>query len=405
MHSTIQAARFCRGNKGQCNVASNALDRRQKKAWQSHMALRHAGMRLVARSSAHFGDPQALAGWDALADRASMPNPFYESWYLLPSLRVLSPRGEVILLCMEVDGVLSGLLPVRREAVYYSYPFPNLRGWTHPNCFLGAPLVAKGCETAFWRALFDWADENAGMALFLHLSHMPLDGPLHDGLREVLAEQQREAALVRSEERAFLESDLSSGAYFEAALKPKRRSELERKRRRLSELGEFAVTRQDDASDIDEWTRRFLALEMASWKGCAGSALACNPANEALFREALAGAAACGRLERLELTIDRKPVAMMTTFLAPPGAFGFKTAFDEEFARFSPGVLLQRENLAILERAGIDWCDSCAAQDHPMIDHFWRERRTIGRMSVAIGGRLRRAGFAAIAGAEKGTPL
>ena len=36
--------------------------------------------------------------------------------------------------------------------------------------------------------------------------------------------------------------------------------------------------------------------------------------------------------------------------LTPPGAFSYKTAFDERYARFSPGVLLQRENLAMLER-------------------------------------------------------
>jgi CelD/BcsL family acetyltransferase involved in cellulose biosynthesis len=386
-------------------LASKALDRREEAAQRPHPALPQTGIRLAARSSAHFTDPQALMQWNALADRASTPNPFYESWYLLPSLRALDPHGDVTLLCLEADGVLSGLLPVRRETAYYSYPFPNLRGWAHANCFVGAPLVAKGCEAAFWRALFRWADENAGASLFFHLANMPLNGSLYDGLREVLAEQGREAALVHSEERAMLESELASQAYFEAALKAKRRSELERKRRRLSELGEFTITRQNDAAGIEEWSRRFLALEQASWKGRAGSALACDQANETLFCEALSGAAALGRLERLELSLDGRPIAMMTTFLTPPGAFGFKTAFDQEFARFSPGVLLQRENLALLERPGIDWCDSCAAEDHPMIDHFWRERRTIGRISIAIGGRLRRAGFAAIARAEKGTML
>ncbi|HEX4874293.1 MAG TPA: hypothetical protein VFV06_05265, partial [Sphingorhabdus sp.] len=87
--------------------------------------------------------------------------------------------------------------------------------------------------------------------------------------------------------------------------------------------------------------------------------------------------------------------------LTPPGAFSFKTAFDEDYARFSPGVLLQIHNLALLEREGIEWCDSCAAQDHPMIDSIWSGRRAIGRYSVAIGGPVRRAGFAILLAAEK----
>ena len=63
-------------------------------------------------------------------------------------------------------------------------------------------------------------------------------------------------------------------------------------------------------------------------------------------------------------------------------------------------MLVQRENLALLDNAAIDWCDSCAAADHPMIDHIWRERRPIGRLSIAIGCKLRRALFALLVKAE-----
>ena len=83
-----------------------------------------------------------------------------------------------------------------------------------------------------------------------------------------------------------------------------------------------------------------------------------------------------------------------------PGSFSFKTAFDEDYARFSPGVLLQIENLALLEHSGIAWCDSCAVEGHPMIDSLWTGRRSVGRYSVAIGGSGRRAIFGALLKAE-----
>ena len=82
---------------------------------------------------------------------------------------------------------------------------------------------------------------------------------------------------------------------------------------------------------------------------------------------------------------------MLATFLSPPGAFSFKTTFDERLARFSPGVLLQKENLDLLANEDVDWCDSCAAPDHPMIDHFWRGQRSVVARNIAIGGRIRRA--------------
>ena len=251
-------------------------------------------------------------------------------------------------------------------------------------------------------ALLDHLDRQGPGPLFLHLAAMPLEGPLHHALTTVAGDERRAFGLVHREERALLASHLGPEAYLEAALNGKKRKELRRQFARLSEQGQLAVERQDGAAGLTQWIARFLTLEAAGWKGKAGSALACAPATQALFREALEGAAARGRLERLALTLDDQPIAMLATFLTSPGAFSYKTAFDEQLARFSPGVLLQRENLALLERDGIAWCDSCAAADHPMIDHLWRERRAIGRISIAIGGRLRRTAFSLLLAAELG---
>lgn len=346
--------------------------------------------------------PGARAEWSALTDRASEPNPFLEWWYLLPSLRALDPDHTVKLLCAELDGALVGLIPVRTERRYYGRPIPHLASWLHPNCFLGAPLVAAGQERAFWRGLLNWADRHGGSALFLHLAQLPLDSALTSALSDVLAEQDRFAAIVHREERAMLASDLAPDAYLEAAMSGKKRKELRRQFARLSELGDVRLERRTDAEGLDRWIVDFLTLEHSGWKGSAGSALASHHATTELFREALAGAAAHHRLERLNLTLDGQPLAMLASFLTPPGAFSYKTAFDERFSRFSPGVLLQRENLAMLDHPAVRWTDSCAAADHPMIDHIWRERRAIGRISIAIGGPLRRLAFRLIAKAELG---
>jgi CelD/BcsL family acetyltransferase involved in cellulose biosynthesis len=340
-----------------------------------------------------------IAAWDALAQCAAEPNPFFENWYLLPALMAFDPLGKVRLLRFEAGGELAGLLPVVHQLRYYRWPIPNLSSWFHANCFLGPPLVAAGLEREFWRTLLAWADRTPGRALFLHLDHMPLSGPLHAAMTEVLAEQRRTAAIVWREERVLLSSRETPETYFAAELSGKKRKELRRQLTRLSELGEVSVERCDDAAGLGGWVAQFLALEAAD------SAFAADPATTHLFSESLAGAAARGRLERLTLNLDGEPIAMLTTFLTPPGAFSYKTAFDERYARFSPGVLLQRENLAILEREGIAWTDSCAAADHPMIDHIWREHRPIGHLSIAIGGTLRRALFVCLATAElRGKP-
>ncbi|HQS71216.1 MAG: cellulose biosynthesis protein CelD [Novosphingobium sp. 28-62-57] len=339
--------------------------------------------------------------WAELADAATTPNPFFEDWYLLPSYQAFDPHGTGSIFSLYIGAELVGLLPLTQPHRYGRWPLPHFATWLHPNAFLGAPLVRAGCEALFWEALLEWADTNgSARALFLHLPAMPLENPLTQALFDVARHEHRKAALVMRQQRALLHSPLLPDLYLERALTGKKRKELRRQHARLAEQGELAFARHDDSAGLGEWTEAFLDLESRGWKGAGGSALASDPATAALFRQALAGAAAAGKLERLALTLDGRPIAMLANFLTPPGSFSFKTAFDENYARFSPGVLLQRENLALLSRPEITWCDSCATPDHPMIDSLWTERRPIGRISVAIGGKLRRATFASLLALE-----
>ena len=349
-----------------------------------------------------FATPEAIAAWDALAAAVAEPNPFYESWYLLPSLEALDPQSDVQIVVLQSGEQMLGLMPLRRESSYYGHRVPHWRNRVHPNCFLGQPLVRPGFESAFWQAMLKWIDQSSRQQLFLHLALCPLDGALHAALKHELAARNRPAATVLSEERALLSSELTPDAYLETSLSTKKRKELRRQHRRLEDLGEVRFERCHDAADLTAWMRTFLTLEHSGWKGQAGSSLATDPRNAALFTQALEGAAQRGKLERLTLLSDGTPIAMLANFITPPGAFSYKTAFAEDYARFSPGVLLQRENLALLSQPEIAWVDSCASADHPMIDHFWRERRTIAGHSIAIGGAVRRAAFQLLSRTETG---
>ena len=351
-------------------------------------------------------DMGSVLGWDALAMWASEPNPFYESWYLLPALRGLDPHGRVKILRFEMGGDLAGIMPVVHQSRYYTRPVPHWASWAHPNGFLGAPLVARGLERPFWRSLLDWGDARGGLGLFLHLGELPLSGPLADALRDVLGEQKRNAAVVCRKQHVMLQSDLSPEAYYENAVSAKKRKEYRRQANRLGEMGELSLVRHSGEDGLETWSEDFLKLESAGWKGQAGSALACMPATAMLWREALRGAAARGRLERLSMTLDGRPIAMLATFTTLPGAFMYKTAYDETLGAYSPGVLLQRENMAMLDMPGLGWVDSCADETHPMIPHLWHERRPVGRVSIEIGGLARRSLFGIMARRElKGRPF
>jgi CelD/BcsL family acetyltransferase involved in cellulose biosynthesis len=348
-------------------------------------------MRLL--SPAEAAEPAFIAAWERLVNRAAEPNPFFEPWFLLPALAQWGSAEGVVIKAWFHDGRLAGLMPILRSAKYYGHILTHATGWLHANAFCGVPLVAAGLEEEFWRAMLVHFDRMPRRALFLHLPLLPADGPVYAGLERVLAGAGRAHYTVTEESRALLAGEASAESYLAASMSAKKRKELRRQHNRLAEEGTLAFERLEGDAGLAEWTKEFLALEAAGWKGEAGSALASAPDTRALFELSLAGAAAAGRLERLALRLDGRAIAMLANFITPPGAYSFKTAFDEDHARFSPGMLLQLENLALLERPEVEWADSCAVEGHPMIERLWRAQRRMVSRNIAIGGPLRRAAF------------
>ncbi len=333
------------------------------------------------------------AEWERLARYASEPNPFGEGWFVRASLSACRPGAAVRIVGYYDNGRLRGIVPVEFSRLYYDRTIPHLRVWQHDNAFCGAPLVAAGYECRFWEAFLNWAGAATTGQCFVHIARISAEGPLIAALHSVVSGRNTPAAIVRREERAMLQSGCDARTYFERAMSGKKRKELRRQYRRLSELGNVRFVKQRDGSELPRWTEQFLQLEQAGWKGRNGGALACDPATERLFCEMLRRAADAARLERLLLSLDGRPIAMLVNFLTPPGSYSYKTTFDENFAQYSPGVLLQRENLDILDDPAISWMDSCAAPDHPMIERIWREKRTMVSVNVGLGGPVRRAAF------------
>ena len=349
-------------------------------------------------------DANLVHAWNELAAEASEPNIFYESWFLRPAIAKIDhhPDLRLFLLWAADPGhsALLGLLPIGPIDRFGRWPVPHVQNWVHHNCFLGTPLVRKGFEQVFWEQLMTTVD-GSGWPGFLHINGMTIGGPVEQALRVVSGTQKRRCDLVHSEARAFLQSDGGSEDYLKANIRGKKRKELRRQAKRLDELGEVTYAHHCDARDLEQWIDEFLELERRGWKGFGGSALDSEEQTRQLFEEALTGAAKAGQLERHDIRLEGEPLAMLVNFHSGRGSFSFKTAFDEAFARFSPGVLLQLENLKILENPAIDWMDSCAAEDHPMINSIWSGRRHVGRFSIELKGISRRSVFRGVRLGEK----
>jgi hypothetical protein len=88
----------------------------------------------------------------------------------------------------------------------------------------------------------------------------------------------------------------------------------------------------------------------------------------------------------LGLFLDDRPLALKCNFMTGDGGFAFKIAFDEAYRAFSPGFLLEIENVRRLHRrTDIRWMDSCADAQHAMINRLWPGRRTMATVLFGTG--------------------
>jgi CelD/BcsL family acetyltransferase involved in cellulose biosynthesis len=340
-------------------------------------------LRPAVHSPAELSEAQ-LGAWSRLAERACEPNPFFEPAFVRAAVRHLEGGAEVRLLVAEDgSGDWRGCVPVRASRRWRRVPLPSISSWVHPYCFLGTPLMDREDPPGAARALLEAAGLMRRSALFgVSLAG---SGPVLAALEAASAELGRNALPYESFRRAALRRR-SDGDY--VALSRKHEREVARMRRRLSELLGDELTVTDRASE-DSAIEEFLRIERGGWKGEEGTAFASIPGHADLFREVCRSFADAGRLWLLSLQASGRAVAMKCNLLAGEEVFCFKIAFDEEYARFSPGIQLEVENADYFQQSpGSNLMDSCALPNNEMINRLWKGRREIAAVALPMGGAL-----------------
>ena len=334
--------------------------------------------------------------WDDLTRAAIEPNVFYESWMLLPALEAFGEGSDLrfVLIYAEDEAdaeaaqVLCGLFPLEQKARYKGLSIKTLGLWRHLHCFLSTPLVRRGMERECLRAFFDWLGSARTGAALMEFGWINTDGPFYELLAGYLNETGKTSFTADRFTRALYRPASDAESYLSAAISKEHRRDLRRRHKRLSEQGRVNFVALDAGADADEWVENFLKLEASGWKGQEGSAFGSKDSGLNFFVKAMTGAFNRGRLMMLGIELDGRPVALKCNLTAAPGSFAFKIAYDEGYARFSPGVLLEIENIRLLHgRADVEWMDSCAEPNHFMMNRVWTERRTIIDLVVSTGRR------------------
>jgi CelD/BcsL family acetyltransferase involved in cellulose biosynthesis len=322
--------------------------------------------------------------WRALAARAAEPNAFLEPAFALAAAPALGKDVSVGLVWQTgAPRHLVGLFPVRIER-RYAIPLAVLTHWFHHYGPLGTPLVDRACAVDAIAAWLDYVEAERTWPNLLIMPYLPEGTAFDAALGVALARRGARERRFDRHQRAML-MPVDRASYLDQAVAAKKRKELSRQRRRLEECGHVAFTSRSEVDAINPDFEAFLAVEATGWKGRVGTAAAQDDNVLAFMREAVTRLAAEGKIRVDSLYLDGSAIAVNVTLKSGGAAWGWKTSYDESYARFSPGVQLllhvTEQNLA---DPAIERVDSCASPDHPMIDHIWRERLALSDRLIAL---------------------
>jgi CelD/BcsL family acetyltransferase involved in cellulose biosynthesis len=232
------------------------------------------------------------------------------------------------------------------------------------------------------------------------LDAMSTESPTMEALARVLARRASVPCMLEQSRRPKLASELDGKAYLEKALSSGSRKKLRQHRRRLAEKGALTSVVISDPTELRRALEEFLLLEAAGWKGQQGTALLCDTRDAAFMRAAIGALAKQGSASIHALYVDGKPASMQIVVRAGRAAFTWKTAYDQQFHDFSPGMLLLEDyTTTLLADASIAYVDSCSLDDSGFMS-AWTERQPVSDLWIDArrGGSLT---FRLLVGAQK----
>lgn len=314
----------------------------------------------------------ADGAWRALSARALEANVFAEPAFVVEALRHLAGAGRLRLLFVWRDQTRTQLI----GAVVLEFPrvalgFGAARVWLSNQAGLAALMLDREAAEEALGALVDWVARQRPRIAGLLMPALDVSAPTISAIQALSLRRSLQFRPFGSRTRAALDAAAKLARGFEGSLPKKRIKEWNRQMRRLGERGEVAFRIASDEAAIE----KFLALEASGWKGAQHTALGVDPGLAAFTRAMLARLAQHGQIAIHLLELDGATLAAGVVLRSGARAFYWKTAYDESYAEYSPGLQLTLEMSRIQQRdPTIAATDSCAIEGHPMIERLWTAR-------------------------------
>ena len=332
--------------------------------------------------------------WNDLLKRAS-PNVFMSPAALYgahitksSNIRMLlaweegtNPRKLVGVWALRVRK-LAPLWPTYLEALPYEY------------AFLSSPVIDDAFVdktiSAFLRAI----SNERGLPNTINLQSLDAESPSYLAILRAVVQLGGQHALISESARPFATPE--HGVKRSGSTRKKLRQDWNR----LSALGAVDIVNDRSPAAAHQAFETFLSLEAKSWKGVKGTALLSNARDAAFARQLLTGLAAEENASVALLRLDGRAIAAQVLMYCGSRVYTWKTAFDANFAKFSPGTLLvDKITEEVFSHPGIEAIDSCSVESGFM-GQLWSGRRKMVDLLIHLSPR-KSLGFAFETGRQR----
>lgn len=326
-----------------------------------------------------------------LARHALEPNP-HMAPAAISAATTLVPKDEIVVLCAWLSEALDfeqlvGVWAFRREQGWRSGFAGALASPLVPLYEVSSlPVLDRDHAAEAARALMRYLLASRDLPHSLLLPLLPLDGPCYAALAEAC--RQTSSAISTYERWVRPVMIPRPEDNFEAYLRRTLGSSYKKRMQQFRQVGkQGALTfRRNRGRGALEALDAFLALEASGWKGEAGTAIACLPADTAYFRRLAEFCASDDTLLIDTLLHDGRAIAMGLLVESGNRRHFLKIAYDEMQARHSPGrtlaiAMLQADFNGTLPA----FFDSGAGEGVDAGTYVWGERREMANAIIRIG--------------------
>ncbi len=325
--------------------------------------------------------------WANLTNHAAEKNIYLFPWYIEASIALLEKKQSQIISIYN-DDMLIGLFIVTKDVGYGKLPFTFYRTALHPDQFLATPLVHKDFADQFAVGLCQWLDDCPASISLKMFSLLSTDSLVYHALEKICKSQKRPIITIEKSSRAIIKAQEHSVESVWDSLSKGRQKSLSRANKKLSRAGHVEIERLENPDALGQWLEEFLQMEHAGWKGANKSSTLSIAEDIDYFKSMVQSACENEAMNFFRLTLDGKPIAYTFDLLSKPYGYCHKSAYDQEYRSYSPGVILEYESMKhYLSSEGFELIDSCTAPDNDMLNSLWPDRREILTLAILRSGK------------------